>query len=185
MLTLKLQYFGHLMRRTDWKSPWCWERLKAGGEGDNRWWDGWMESPTQWMWVWGKVQELVNSRTGMPGVLQSMGSQRVRQSWATELNWPPSPAPPYRQRSFVYKVPSKKNLTKNTSVVSLDFFFFFCLWNSHFHDSEPMALEMVTFGWPLLIQTRALFQVFNNDNGAIWASQVALVVKILPANKGD
>ena len=130
MLTLKLQYFGHLMRRTDWKSPWCWERLKAGGEGDNRWWDGWMESPTQWMWVWGKVQELVNSRTGMPGVLQSMGSQRVRQSWATELNWPPSPAPPYRQRSFVYKVPSKKNLTKNTSVVSLDFFFFLLMKQS-------------------------------------------------------
>ena len=37
---------------THWKRPWCWERLKAGGEGDNRGWDGWMASPTQWMWVW-------------------------------------------------------------------------------------------------------------------------------------
>ena len=59
-------------------------RLRAGGEGDRRW-DGWMASPTQWTWVW------VNSRswwwTGRPGVLQSMGSQRVRHSWATELNW--------------------------------------------------------------------------------------------------
>jgi len=58
------------------KRPWCWERLKAGGEGDDRGWDGWMASPTQWTWVW------VNSRswwwTGRPGVLQSMGSQRVR-----------------------------------------------------------------------------------------------------------
>ena len=69
---------------THWKRPWWWERLKAG-EGDDRGWDGWMASPTWWTWVW------VNSGswwwTGMPGVLQSMGSQRVRHDWATELNW--------------------------------------------------------------------------------------------------
>ena len=62
-----------------------WERLKAGGEGDNRGWDGWMALPTQWTWVW------VNSGswwwTGRPGVLQFMGSQRVGHDWATELNW--------------------------------------------------------------------------------------------------
>ena len=53
MLKLKLQYFGHLMRRaTDWKRPWCWERLRAGGEGSNRGWSGWVASPTQWTWVW-------------------------------------------------------------------------------------------------------------------------------------
>ena len=50
MLKLKLQDFGHLML-THWKSPWCWERLKAGGEGGNRW-DGWIASPIQWTWVW-------------------------------------------------------------------------------------------------------------------------------------
>ena len=70
---------------THWKRPWCWERLKAGGEGDGRGWNGWMASPTQWTWVW------VNSGcwwwTGRPGVLQSMGLQRVRHGWATELNW--------------------------------------------------------------------------------------------------
>ena len=72
------------------KRSWCWERLKAGGEGEDRGWDGWMASLIQWRWVW------VNSRswrwTGKPGVLWSMGSQRVRQYWATELNclnwWP-------------------------------------------------------------------------------------------------
>ena len=49
MLKLKLQYFGHLMQRTDsLKGPWCWERLKARGEGDDRGWDGWMASPTRW-----------------------------------------------------------------------------------------------------------------------------------------
>ena len=37
---------------THWKISWCWERLKAGGEGDSRGWDGWMASPTQWTWIW-------------------------------------------------------------------------------------------------------------------------------------
>ena len=67
------------------KRPWCWERLKVGGEGDDRGQDGWMTSLTQWTWIW------VNSGswwwTGKPGVLQSMVSQRVGHDWATELNW--------------------------------------------------------------------------------------------------
>ena len=67
------------------KRPWCWERLRAGGEGDDRGWDGWMASLTQWTWVW------VNSRSwwwvGRPGVLLFMGLQRVGHDWATELNW--------------------------------------------------------------------------------------------------
>ena len=69
---------------THWKRLWCWEGLGAGGEGDDRGWDGWMASPTRWMWVW------VNSGswwwTGRPGMLQFMGSQRVGHDWATELN---------------------------------------------------------------------------------------------------
>ena len=53
MLKLKVQYFGYLMQTADsLKRPWCWERLRAGGEGDNRGWDGWMASLTQWLWVW-------------------------------------------------------------------------------------------------------------------------------------
>ena len=50
---LKLQYFVHLVQRTDSLGKiWCWERLKAGGEGEDRGWDGWMASPTRWTWVW-------------------------------------------------------------------------------------------------------------------------------------
>ena len=68
-----------------WKILWCWEGLGAGGEGNNRGWDGWMASRTRWMWVW------VNSGrwwwTGRPGLLRFMGSQRVGHDWATELNW--------------------------------------------------------------------------------------------------
>ena len=75
---------------TPWKRPWCWERLKAGGEGDDRGWDGWMASPTQWTWIW------VNSGswwwTGRPGLLQSTGSHRVGHDWVTtELSWADCP----------------------------------------------------------------------------------------------
>ena len=85
MLKLKLKYFGHLMQRmTHWKRPWSWERLKVGGEGDDRGWDGWMVSPTRWTWMWARSRSWW--WTGKPGVLQSMGLQRVRHDWATELN---------------------------------------------------------------------------------------------------
>ena len=87
MLKLKLQYFGHLMQRADSFEKRCWERLRAGREGDDRGWDSWMASPTRWTWVW------VNSGswwwTGRPGVLRFMGSRRVGHDWATGLNWNP------------------------------------------------------------------------------------------------
>ena len=84
MLKLKLQYFGHLSKDvTHLKRPWCWERLNAGGKGNDWGWDNWMASLTQWTWVW------VDSQswwwTGRPGVLQSMGSQRVHTT--ERLNW--------------------------------------------------------------------------------------------------
>ena len=69
---------------THLKRPSCWERLRAGGEGDNRGWDGWVASPTQWTWVW--VNSGVWWCTGKSGVLQSM-DHRVGHDWATELNW--------------------------------------------------------------------------------------------------
>ena len=65
---------------THWKRPWYWERLRAGGEGVDRGWDGW--SLTQWTWVWANPRRWW--RTGKPGMLQFMGSHRVRHDWATE-----------------------------------------------------------------------------------------------------
>ena len=70
---------------THCKRPWYWKRLKAGGEGDDRGWDGWMASPTLWTWVW--VSSGSWRWTGKPGMLQSIGSQRVGHDWVTELNW--------------------------------------------------------------------------------------------------
>ena len=70
---------------THWKIPWCWKRLRAGGVGDDRGWDSWMASPTQWTWVW--VDSGSWWWTRRPGVLWFMGSQRVGHDWATELNW--------------------------------------------------------------------------------------------------
>ena len=73
----------HVEELTHGKRLWCWEGLGAEGEEDNRRWDVWMASSTQWMWVW------VNSGswwwTGRPGMLRFMGSQKVGHDWATEL----------------------------------------------------------------------------------------------------
>ena len=95
MLKLKLQYFGHLMRRADSLEKTLMlgkieGRRKRGRQrmrrkGDDRGWDGWMASPTQWTWVW--VGSGSWCQTGRPGMLQLMGSQRVGHAWATELNW--------------------------------------------------------------------------------------------------
>ena len=84
MLKLKLQYFGRLMQRTySFEKTLMLGKIEVGGEGEERGWDGWMTAPTQWAWVW------VNSNswwwTGRPGMLQSMGQQRVGQDWVTEL----------------------------------------------------------------------------------------------------
>ena len=84
MLKLKLQYFGHLIQRTDSLGK-IEGRLKAGREGDDRGWDGWMASPTDWIWIWASFRSWW--WTGKPGVLKSMRSQRVRNNWATELYW--------------------------------------------------------------------------------------------------
>ena len=86
VLTLKLQYFGHLMQRGDsLEKTLMLGRIWGRRKGEDRGWDGWMASPTWWTWVW------VNSRswwwTGRPGVLQFMGLQRVGHNWVTELNW--------------------------------------------------------------------------------------------------
>ena len=67
---------------THWKRLWCWERLKAAGERNNRGWDGWMASLTRWTWVWASSGGWW--RTDKPGVLRSMGFQRVRQDWVTQ-----------------------------------------------------------------------------------------------------
>ena len=69
--------------QTPWRITWCWERLKAGGEGDDRRWDGWMIIPTRWTWVWASSGSCW--KTGKTGMLQSMGLQWVGHDWVTEL----------------------------------------------------------------------------------------------------
>ena len=115
MLKLKLQHFGHLMWRADpFGNPWCWKRFRAGEEGDDRGWDGWMPSPTQWTWVW------VNSRrwwwTGRPGVLQFMWSQRVGHGWVPELNWTEI----YLKKQKTYIQKTKKHWQKKSKMKQID-----------------------------------------------------------------
>ena len=86
LLKLKLQYFGHLKRRTNsLEKTLMLGKIEGRKEGEDRGWDGWMASPTSWTWIW--LSSGSWWRTGKPGMLQSMGSQRARHDWATELNW--------------------------------------------------------------------------------------------------
>ena len=88
MLKLKLQYFGHLIWRADsFEKTWCWERLRAGREGDNRGWDGWMASLTQWTWVWVNSRSLVMDREAWRAAVHGVAKSRTRLSDWTELNW--------------------------------------------------------------------------------------------------
>ena len=83
MLKLKLSTLVTWCKElTQWKRSWCWERMKARGEGDHGGWDGWMASLTRWTWVW--VSSRIWWWTGKPGMLQSTGSQIVGHDW---LNW--------------------------------------------------------------------------------------------------
>ena len=86
---------------THWKRPWCWVRLRVGGEGGDRGWDGWMASPTQWTWVEDEMVGWHHQLNGhefeqVPGVGDGQGSlvwyspwgcKKVRHDWVTELNW--------------------------------------------------------------------------------------------------
>ena len=85
MLNLKLQYSGHWCEEpTHWKRPWCWERLKVGGDGDDKRMRRLDASSTRQTWVWASSGSWW--WTGKSGMLQSMGSQRVGHNWATEQN---------------------------------------------------------------------------------------------------
>ena len=86
MENIDIDFFGQLLRRADsFEKTLMLGKIEGRGEGYNRGWDGWMASPIQWTWVW--VDSRSWWRTGRPGMLRFMGSQRVGHDWATELNW--------------------------------------------------------------------------------------------------
>ena len=82
MLKLMLQYSGHVTQRADSLEKTLMLGKRAGREAGDRGWDGWITSPTQWIWVWASSRRWW--RTGKPGLLQFMGSQRVGHDLATE-----------------------------------------------------------------------------------------------------
>ena len=96
---------------THWKRPWWWERMKARGEGNDRGWDGWMASLTQGRWVWPSSWSWW--QIGKHGVLQSMGLQRVRHDWSTELNWTDTYAEPYPAEHFTCRFLKCKYFNKS------------------------------------------------------------------------
>ena len=143
MLKLTLQYFGHLMQElTHWKRPWCWERLKAGGEGDDRGWDGWMASPTQWAWVcsgswwW----------TGRPGMLQSMGLQSLtRLSDWTELKNKIKRQPPVLHTVPWHFKPLKETVkARGSSTNQNTYFDEFSVLFHQTHNQDSFIAEFIT-----------------------------------------
>ena len=129
---------------THWKRPWCGEGLGAGGEGDDRGWDGWMASPTRWTWVW------VNSGswgwTGRPGVLRLMGSQRVGHDWATELNWTKLKQQ-YEPNSLVHKEFRDSLLCSFHHIIQMNWF-----------SSQPQNCANWNEATPLLLKVWSLDQ---------------------------
>ena len=85
---------------THWKRPWCWEGLRAGGEGDDRGWDGWMASPTRWTWVWVNLMNREAWRAAIHGVAKS----RTWLSDWTELNWTDSEQCEMKKYQTLHKV---------------------------------------------------------------------------------
>ena len=138
MLNVKSQYFGHL---THFKRSWCWEGLRAGGKGDDRWWDGWMASPTQWTWVWVKSGSWW--WTGRPGVLRFMGSQRVLHNWATELKWTDSLhwAP---GTNIIIQCHTSITSQLKTKQCVICYIVFFLPWQLLKHEAAPKATSILS-----------------------------------------
>ena len=150
---------------THWKRPCCWERLKAGGKGDDRGWDGWMASPTRWTWIW------VNSRsgwwTGKPGVLQFMGSQGVGHDWsdlAAGLQHARLPCPSPTPGACSNSCPSSRwcRPTISSSVVS----FSSCLQSFPASGSFPVS-HFFCIRWPKYWSFSFSISLSNEYSGLI------------------
>ena len=114
--------------------PWCWERLKAEEEEDSRGWGGWMASPTWWTWVW--AGSWCWWWTGKPGMLHSVGSQRVGHNWVTEMNWTKS--------RITQGTENQEDLTNSQG-------------RNNQSSSNPEMFKCWTF------QTKSLKQVYNHE----------------------
>ena len=122
-----MPFFFLYQLKTHWKRPWCWERLRAGGEGDDRGWDGWMASSTGWTWVW--VSSGSWWWTGKPGVLLSIGSQRVGHDWTTELSW--------TEHIFLIMAFVLEDFSNNNPTWTIDYY----IWPWSWHSAYYLAIK--------------------------------------------
>ena len=155
---------------THLKRPWCWERLRAGGEGDDIGWYGWMASLTRWTWVW------VNSRswwwTERPGVLWFMGSRRVRHDWGAELNWTEKALMMviYLGTVFYPLVAKFRFLYYCCSLLS-GFSSWFCHWAKRMWDKLFQLVSLFWNGHHCLLQYYILIYeliCISNSNISLW-----------------
>ena len=143
---------------THWKRPWCWAKLKVGGEGDDRGRDGWMASPTQWTWVW------VNSRSlsklhgqGSLACCSPWGLQRVGHDWVTEMNR----LYPRDSNSWVIKDGTMYLYLKHHCAKSLQYFLTLC---------DPIDSSLPSFSVHGILQARILEWVaISYSRGSSWS----------------
>ena len=152
MLKLKLQYFGHLMLRADlFEKTRCWERLGAGGEGDNRGRDGWMVSPTQWTWVWENSGSWWWTAGLACCVIHGVAKIQTRLRGLTELNcilfFLDSTYKQY-QKIFVFLSVLLHSVWQSLSpsmllLMALFFFYFYFLWLSTIMLTSSLSVPLL------------------------------------------
>ena len=155
---------------THWKRPWCWERLRAGGEGDDREWDGWLASPTQWTWIW--VDSDSWWCTGRPGVLQSMGSPRVKHDSETKLNW----------ISFCYTLHEISNSQHNKQGQYWDADY---KWDALTCRSKKQRILWTKYQISTIMMSTPFLVEISGSESIVSGFPGCLVVKNLPASAGD
>ena len=131
-MTCVLKYLATSCKElTQWKRLWCWEGLGAGGEGDDRGWDGWMASRTRWMDMsLSELQEMVMNREAWRAAIHGVAKSQTRLSDWTELNW------------MIWGVPLS---------VSYHFAFSYCSWGSQGKNTEVACHSLLQ--WTTLCQT--------------------------------
>ena len=123
VLKLKLQYFGHLMwRASSLEKTLMLGKIEARAEGDDRGWDDWMASLTQWTWVWTSTGRWW--RTVKPCMLQYFGSQCVGHDWATEE----------QQKLLVFSlvICSDNSIANIFTLIFMTYFELMCLYGIRF-----------------------------------------------------
>ena len=135
------------------KRPWCWERLKAGGERDDRRWDGWMALLTRWTCVWANSGSWW--RTGKAGLLQSVGSRRVGHDWATKLNWGKTQTPIHYVPTWPQRISNRESTGLRSSGYTAWPYYLATMW-TRINGKDQEQLILWSLIYKMIMSTRLM-----------------------------